>query len=283
MIYKKDANFPYPVLTNKSNSYASSQFILDVELHENVHHYQFNYNIEIDSAFINKLLREGRAQLILIIQSKDNKFFKVSMAQSSIKILKSRISISSRTSIQMHIQSTEDVSFRNNEDLSTFYDKFKDELVVPKHSILGFSNVVMFEGSTTKPLELFEKKLNPSLKSAIKIELSHETIVIQYRSEEFQFNNLPKSNTLNNPYVYTGMHMALQRFIVNNGEDNEYVDLLEIDPPANPLDLKLYHLMRKKMVEELSIDTIDEVIYAISDRMIEKYTTVVKGLISSGS
>ncbi|WP_404430975.1 hypothetical protein [Sutcliffiella horikoshii] len=252
-------------------------------MHENVHHYQFNYKYEIDSAFINKLLREGRAQLILIIQSKDNKFFKVSMAQSSIKILKSRISISSRTSIQMHIQSTEDVSFRNNEDLSTFYDKFKDELVVPKHSILGFSNVVMFEGSTTKPLELFEKKLNPALKSAIKIELSHETIVIQYRNEEFQFNNLPKSNTLNNPYVYTGMHMALHRFIVNNGEDNEYVDLLEIDPPANPLDLKLYHLMRKKMVEELGIDTIDEVIYAISDRMIEKYTTVVKGLISSGS
>ncbi|MGD6780171.1 hypothetical protein ACQCT3_10750 [Sutcliffiella horikoshii] len=283
MIYKKDANFPYPVLTNKSNSYTSSQFILDVELHENVHHYQFNYKYEIDSAFINKLLREGRAQLILIIQSKDNKFFKVSTTQSSIKILKSRISISSRTSIQMHIQSTEDVSFRNNEDLSTFYDKFKDELVVPKHSILGFSNVVMFEGSTTKPLELFEKKLNPELKSAIKIELSHETIVIQYRNEEFQFNNLPKSNTLNNPYVYTGMHTALQRFIVNNGEDNEYVDLLEIDPPANPLDLKLYHLMRKKMVEELSIDTIDEVIYAISDRMIEKYTTVVKGLISSGS
>ncbi|MCA1318388.1 hypothetical protein LC085_00575 [Bacillus tianshenii] len=283
MIYKKDANFPYPVLTNKSTSYASSQFLLDVELHENVHYYQFNYKYEIDSPFIDKLLREGRAQLIFIIQSKDNKFYKVSMSQSSVKVLKSRISISNRTSIQMHIQSTEDVSFRNNDDLSNFYDKFKDELVVPKHSILGFSNVVMFEGSTTKPLELFEKKLNPALKSAIKIELSHETIVIQYRNEEFQFNNLPKSNTLNNPYVYTGMHMALQRFIVNNGEDNEYVDLLEIDPPANPLDLKLYHLMRKKMVEELSIDTIDEVIYAISDRMIEKYTTVVKGLISSGS
>jgi hypothetical protein len=37
------------------------------------------------------------------------------------------------------------------------------------------------------------------------------------------------------------------------------------------------------MVEELSIDTIDEVIYAISDKMIEKYTSVVKGLISSGN
>jgi hypothetical protein len=283
MIYKKDANFPYPVLTNTSNSYASSQFILDVELHENVHHYQFDFKYEIDSEFINNLLKSGRALPILIIQSKDNKFFKLDFTQRSIRILKSRISISSRTSIQMHIQSTEDISFKHNADLSIFYDKFKDELVVPKHSILGYSNVVMFEGSTTKPLELFEKKLNPELKSAIKIELSHETIVIQYRNEEFQFNNLPKSNTLNNPYVYTGMHMALQRFIVNNGEDNEYVDLLEIDPPTNPLDLKLFHLMRKKMVEELSIDTIDEVIYAISDKMIEKYTSVVKGLISIGN
>jgi hypothetical protein len=283
MIYKKDANFPYPVLTNTSNSYASSQFILDVELHENVHHYQFDFNYEIDSEFISNLLKSDRALPILIIQSKDNKFFKLDLTQRSISILKSRISISSRTSIQMHIQSTEDISFKHNDDLSIFHDKFKDELVVPKHSILGYSNVVMFEGSTTKPLELFEKKLNPDLKSAIKIELSHETIVIQYRNEEFQFNNLPKSNTLNNPYVYTGMHMALQRFIVNNGEDNEYVDLLEIDPPTNPLDLKLFHLMRKKMVEELSIDTIDEVIYAISDKIIEKYTSVVKGLISSGN
>ena len=26
MIYKKDANFPYPILTNTSNSYDSSNF-----------------------------------------------------------------------------------------------------------------------------------------------------------------------------------------------------------------------------------------------------------------
>ena len=32
MIYKKDANFPYPLLTNTSSSYSSSNFILDIEL-----------------------------------------------------------------------------------------------------------------------------------------------------------------------------------------------------------------------------------------------------------
>lgn len=283
MIYKKDANFPYPVLTNTSNSYSGSQFILDVELHENVHHYRFDFSYEIDSQFINNLIKNGQAQLILVIQSKDNKFYKLVKNQRSIEIAKSRISVSKRTSIQLHLQSIEDVYFKDNEDLSGFYDQFKDEIVVPKHSILGFSNVVMFEGSSSKPLELFEKKVDLDLKSDIKLELSNETIVIHYRNPEFQFNSLPQSNMLNNPYIYTGLHMALQRFIVNNSEDDEYVDLEIIDPPNNPLELKLYHLMKKKMVEELSVDTIDEVIYAISDRIIEKYTSTVKGLISNGN
>lgn len=283
MIYKKDANFPYPVLTNTSNSYVSSHFILDVELHENVHNYRFHFNYEIDSPFINGLLKNGEAQLILVIQSRDNKFYRLDNHQRSLEIAKSRISVSKRTSLQLHIQSKQDICLQNNEDLSGFYDHFKNEIVVPKYSILGFSNVVMFEGSSSKPLELFEKKVNPDLKSDIKIELSYETIVIHYRNPEFQFNDLPKSNMLNNPYIYTGLHMALQRFIVNNGEDEEYVDLDQIDPPNNALELKLYHLMKKKMVEEISIDTIDEVIYKISDRIIEKYTSVVKGLISYGN
>ena len=31
MIYKKDANFPYPILTNTSNSYDNCSFILDID------------------------------------------------------------------------------------------------------------------------------------------------------------------------------------------------------------------------------------------------------------
>lgn len=283
MIYLKDANFPYPVLTNTSQSYATSQFILDVALHENVHHYRFDFEYEIDSSFINKRLKNGEAQLILVIQSKDNKFFRLGVNQKSVEIAKSRISLSKRTSIQLHIQSNEDIPFTENDDLSGFYNKFKNEIVVPKHSILGFSNVVMFEGSSTKPLELFEKKVDPNLKSDIKFELGNETIVIHYKDPEFQFNNIPKSSTLNNPYVYTGLHMAIHQFIVNNGDDDGYVDLETIDPPSNPLELKLYHLMKKKMVEDISMETIDEVVYKISDRIIEKYTSAVKGLISHGN
>lgn len=283
MIYRKDANFPYPVLTNTSKAYSTSQFTLDVALHENVHHYRFDFTYEIESPFINKLLRTGQAQLILVIQSKDNKFYRLDNHQRFVEIKKSRISVSKRTSIQLHIQSTVDIPFEHNDDLSGFYDQFKHEIVVPRYSILGYSNVEYFDGSIAKPLEIFEKNVDPNLKSDIKFELGHETIIIHYRDPEFQFNSLPKSNTLNSPYVYTGLHMALNRFIVNNGDDDGIVDLQEIEPPSSALELKLYHLMKKKMVEELSMDTIDEVVYKISDRIIEKYTSAVKGLVSHGS
>jgi hypothetical protein len=282
MIYKKDANFPYPVLTNTSTSYESSNFILDVELHENMRNYRFTINYELDSDFITRLLDRGEAQLILVIQSKDNKFYKLHPTQTSIEISKSRISVSKRTTIQLQIQAKGIINFKDNDDLSGFYQQFKDEITVPKNSILGFSNVVLFDGSSSKPLELFEKKVDPTLKSDVKVELGSETIIINYRNEELQFNNLPMSNTLNNPYIYMGLQKALLRFLVNNG-DGEQVDLDQIDMPIDQLDLKLYDLMKKKMVSEVGIDTIDEVIYAISDRIMEKYTAAVKGLSSNGS
>lgn len=283
MIYRKDANFPYPILTNTSSSYENSQFILDVQLHENVHHYRFDFTVEIDSDFINQLISQGRAQLVLVIQSKDNKFFRIEPNQKSITISKSRISIYNRTSIQMYIQSKEEIEFKENHDLSEFYEEFKNEIIVPKYSILGFSNIVMFDGSYSKPLDLFEKKLNPNLESDIKIELGSETIIIHYKNEHLQFNTLPMSNTLNNPYIYMGLQKALQRFIAHYGDEDEQVDLEQIDPPTDQLDFKLYQLMKKKMVDELSIDTIDEVIYVISDRIIEKYAAAVKGLSSYGN
>jgi hypothetical protein len=282
MIYRKDANFPYPVLTNTTTSYESSNFILDVELHENMRDYRFSINYELDSDFITRLLDRGEAQFILVIQSKDNKFFKIHPTQTSIEIPKSRISVSKRTTIQLQIQAKDNINFKDNDDLSGFYQQFKDEINVPNNSILGFSNVVLFDGSSSKPLELFEKKVDPSLKSDVKVELGSETIIIHYRNEELQLINLPMSNTLNNPYIYMGLQKALLRFLVNNG-DGEQVDLDQIDMPIDQLDLKLYDLMKKKMVSEVGIDTIDEVIYAISDRIMEKYTAAVKGLSSNGS
>ena len=283
MIYKKDANFPYPILTNTSNSYDNCSFILDINLEENTNEYIFEINYDITSPFIEKLLQNGQATLILIIQSKDNKFFNLEYGQKTKSISKSRISLSKRTTIQLFIQSNEEINFKNNYDLSSFYEEFKDEIYVPKNAILGFSNSVVFDGSTNKPLELFEKKVNPNLKSDVKIELGSETIIINYKNESLQFTDLPQSSTFNNPYVYMGLQKALYRFIVNNSEDHECVDLEEIEPPNDGLDFKLYNLMRKKKISELNIENIDEVIYYISDKMLEKYTAAVRGVYSNGN
>ena len=284
MICKKDASFPYPIMTDTPTSYKSCNFILNVDLKENTNNYRFEIDYEIESSFINKLLENGQAQLVLVIQSKDNKFYNLDIQERSKEIKRSRMSLSKRTIVQLLIQSREEISFKDNNDLSSFYEEFKDHIVVPKNSILGFSNRVIFEGSTEKPLDLFEKKVNPNIKSDIKIELGSETIIINYKNEGLQFNNLPKSPTLNNPYIYMGLQKALCRFIVNNSEDeNELVDLEKIDPPTDGLDLKLYSLMKKKMISELCAENMDEVIYSISDKILEKFTAVVRGMGRNGN
>lgn len=283
MIYKKDANFPYPLLTNTSNSYYGCDFILNIDIEENNESYGFKIKYDINSDFINEMLEVKKAQLVLIIKSKDNKFFNVDLGDQHIEIPKTRISLSKRTTLQLLIQSKEEVWFHNNNDLSRFYEDIKDRIMVPANSILGFSNVVLFDGSIRKPFDLFEKKVNPDIKSEIHIELGSETIIIHYRKEEFQFNDLVNGNTLNNHYIYMGLQKALLRFIMQYGQDGEIVDLEEIDPPTGGLDFKLYNLMNKKMVQELTMENIDEVICLISDKILEKHISAVKGLSQNGN
>lgn len=282
MIYRKDANFPYPVLANTSHSYTENYFELDVDVSDSVGTYHFNINYEIDSEFIKQQITEGKAQLILIIQTKDNKFFRLSPNQRTVEIKKSRITLEDRISIQLHIQALEEINFIDNEDLSEFYYQFRSEINVPKYSLLGYSNVVVFNGSIKKPFELFEKRVDENLKSDIKVELGQETIIIHYKKPEFQFNHMPKSNILNSPYIYTGLTKALQAFIANNSDDGD-VDLESLEEPEGALDLKLYNLMKKKNVTELNLDNIDEVIHKISDRIIEKYTTTLGEMVTNGS
>ncbi|MEW9078240.1 hypothetical protein [Terrisporobacter glycolicus] len=283
MIYKKDANFPYPLLTNTSNSYDGCNFTLDIELNENTYEYIFQIKYEIESDFIKRLIRENKAQLVLVVQSKDNKFFNLNLNENIKTIPKNRISLSKRTTIQLLIQSKEEINFKDNHDLNSFYGSIKDQINVPKHSILGFSNSVMFDGSTSKPLELFEKKVDISLKSEVKVELGSETIIINYKSDELQFIDSPVSSTINNIYVYMGLQKALYRFVNTYGQEDEEVDLEELDLPTDGLDMKLYRLMKSKMIKSVSVDNVDEVICSITDRILDKYTSAVRGLYSNGN
>ena len=86
------------------------------------------------------------------------------------------------------------------------------------------------------------------------------------------------SRDFNTPYLYIGLQKALQNFVNEYGRDEGAVDLTQIDIPESGLDYKLYNLMTKKMITEVSNENIDEVIGLISEKMIEKYSTAVREL-----
>lgn len=283
MIYNKEANFPYPVLCNTSDSYSNSYFLLDVTLQENNSDYKFTIKYDIGSSYLKSLIENDIAQLLLVIQSKDNKFFFIEKDQYEKSIPKNRISISKRTTLQLMIRANKSINMINNYDLNAFYNNYKEHIIIPSYSILGFSNTVIFDGSTVKPFEIFEKKLDPTLDSDIAIEIGEESIILKYRDESFQFSSYPNSVSLNYPYVYMGLQKALYKLIVECSDDMESIDLDYIDPPTHGLSFKLYNLLKSKFIKELSISNMDSVISKISDNIIKKYVTAIKGISENGN
>lgn len=279
MIYKKDANFPYPVLSSTSYSYEESDFTIKVNFEEDGDLYRFKVTSNLTSNFMNNLLKEGQVKYVLVIQSKDTKFFPLKWDELEIAIDKKRMSLSSRTSIQLHIVTKEIIQFDTNGELNSFYDELKSSISVPKHAMVAYSNIVTFEGGMKNPLDLFEKRLDSTLKSAIKFELGAECIIIHFRDEDSQFQAVAKGGAFLNPYLYTGLRLALERFIKTYAEENDdVVELSQITQPEDHLDYKLYNLMVNKLIFDLSMENIDEVIGRISNQIIEKYVQAVKEL-----
>ncbi len=276
MIYKKDANFPYPILTNTSNAYNNAKFHLVIGLDEIGNDYCFEPQYDISSEFIKSQIQSENASLILVVQNKDTKFYEMDQDQKFIKIPRERISIKEKTSIQLLIKAKEEISFINNEDLSDFYGNFKESILVPKNSILGLSNIITLN-VIKKPQELFEKKIDPNLKGPFEIELSNETIILKFKNENYQFVDIPNNRDLNNAYIREGLGRAVINFVINNGEEN-VVEIDEIDPPEVELDFKLYNLMKSRNVKEVSLENIDEVVNIIGNNIIEKFTDAVRGL-----
>lgn len=283
MIYKKDANFPYPVFASNVKTYLKNDFQIDLDINEDEKNFIFKFTeFEIESDFIKQLKEERKLQFILIIQSKDNWFTKIESPNDEITVPKNRLSLNNRTLIQVHIQAIESINFRNNGDLIPFYDAFKEEITVQKNGLIGYSNVLVLEGRFRKPLEIFSKRVDENLSSEIKIELGNETIELVFKDANYQFGELPKSSGLMLPYIYMGMQKALYQFIKNYGTEDS-VELEYLDEPENLLDLKIFNLMRNKNVDELSIDNVDEVINQISDSMIGKYASTVREFASDGN
>ena len=281
MIYTKKANFPYPVLMNFTDDYIDARFELDVNIKDNTDEYIVDVTWEISSKYIKDLLRYKKASLYLIIKSKDNQFYELEYSRNpQIIIPRRKLCINARTVMQLIIQTKEDLYFNNNSDLNTFYGDAKSEICVRNGNALGFSNIVVFDGSQNKPLDLFERKVDKDIKSDIEIALEEETILLTYKSEELQFTGIQNSKELNYPYIYMGLQKALMEFLYHNSSINpeEGIQIDEMDPPGNALELKLYSLMQAKNVTELSMDNIDEVVYKISDNLLMRYKDAVRGI-----
>ncbi len=282
MIYTKPANFPYPVLTNFSTDYNNAEFEFDVDLKENKDNYIFEISVDISSEFIRDNLKNGCASLVLIIKSKDNQFHILSYSEKTIILFvsKSKLCLNARTVLQLMIMTNKDMNFENNEDLGGFFQEVKKDIIVEKGMALGFSGVVIFDGSQKKPYELFEKKVDPTIKSEIEIRIEQETIVIVYRDKQFQFADIQYQKECNYPFIYMGLQKALNIFLVHVNSENpeEGVIIGEMDPPENPLDEKLYTLMKAKHITELTWSNMDEVIYQITDGLIKKYEAAIRSM-----
>ena len=78
---------------------------------------------------------------------------------------------------------------------------------------------------------------------------------------------------------------AMKKMEQNYNEDYDVVDTVmnqvyldDIEYPEDGLDFKLYNLMKSKMITELNTENIDEVISKISDKILNKFTSAVRGL-----
>ena len=284
MIYTKKANFPYPILMNFTDDYLDPEFELDVSIRDNTDQYTIDITWKVSSSFIKGLLNSGKADLILIIKSKDNQFHKLGHARKpQIQIPKKKLCINTRTVIQLMIQVNEDISFAQNQDLNSFYDDVKEEIFVVAGNALGFSNTVIFDGSQNKPFELFEKKIDKDIKSDVEIRLGTETILIVYKKEDYQFVGIQGSKEFNYPYIYMGLQKALISFLIHANPENpeEGIQVDEMEPPENPLESKLYSLMQAKNITELTMENLDEVVYQISDNLLMRYHDAIRGLRSA--
>lgn len=281
MIYTKKANFPYPVLMNFSDDYKKGEFELDVTLRDNADDYIIDISWNINSDFIKKQLKLKKASLALIIKSKDNQFYELEYSEKpQIYIPKCKLSLNSRTVIQMMIKTNTTIDFQENDDLNEFYQEIKQEIQVQPGMVLGFSNTVIFDGSQQKPYDLFERKVDKTIKSDVEIRLGDETIIIVYKSEALQFSDIQNSREFTYPYLYLGLQKALISFLLHTNPENpeEGVHIDEIEPPESALDSKLYSLMQAKNITELNLNNIDEIIYKMSDKLIMRYVDAIRGL-----
>lgn len=281
MIFDKEATFPYPILASFTDDYVDSSFLLEVDVEDSDDEYMFKIKYELKNDFLNDLITLKKAKIFLLIQSKDSQFYEVN--DNNVKIAKNRITLTKKTNLQLIIMSLEEINFKANNNLHPFYSDVKSKILVDKYSVLAFSNIEKFNGDLRKPFDLFEKRLDPNIKSDVKIDFTSEMIVVIYRDKILQYTGFRKSHSLNNHYIYMGLQKALTKFLHDLGDKTLEVQIKSIDDPDDKLNYKLYRLMKNKNIEYLNFDNIDEVIAKITDNIILKHYYAIEEEVKNGN
>lgn len=285
MIYNKDAAFSYPVLTNSNNSYINSVFDFSIDnIIDKTNTYELTFQYNIESSFVKHLLASNIASLILIIQSDDNLFFELEDNQTFVSIAKSRITFNEKVRAQIHIQSKETILFDQCNELNQFYSSIKNGISISKNSLVGYSNVSTIRNTGKEGIALFEKTVDPKMEMDFSVQLSNKSIILKFKEDRHLLKTTARSRDIMNIYLYNGLQRALNQFLNEHVEDDEeglYLEDID-DSSLNNLHYKMYQLLNKRGISEVSYDNIDKLVQKLAPRIIEKFTHSIERLNENG-
>lgn len=280
MIYTEDASFPYPIMCSNSTDYINNKFFFDIDVKSNNEFYSLELNIQMESEFLRELLKSKEIEYYVIIKTQDSNFYKLP-DDNILNIKRSKLSFKNNSKIQLILKSNSELDFKDNYDIDPFYTDDNESIIIDKNSIVGFSNVVIFDRSEKTTVDLFEKKIDKSISSEIKIEVRDENIVLIFKDEKYQYGKISESKRLNYPYLYIGLQKLLMEMIVADCKNQENV--LEIDKnsisnASKGVYRKIVKLLENKGIKEVSFDNIDEIINQISPNIVSEYYKGIMGV-----
>lgn len=286
MIYTKPTNFSYPILNNLQDDYLDKNFYIDIKTdYKDGRNYQFKLNMDISSEFLLNEIKENRAKMLLIISSVDSRYYEVNIDDPLVKVSDNRVYLKDNTKFQAIIMSTDNINFKDNNDLHPFYDEFKSDINVGPGKLLAFSNYYTFSGNLEEAVDIFKQTINPELAVPIDIKLDSNFITLYFKDSNIGFKNSQDSRDLKNMYLYAGLQKAILNLISKNLNMDKTCDTyeslengiaVERINNGNALDMKLKYLLQDKGIEYIYLENVDEVVQKIAEGIVDKYVEAVR-------
>lgn len=283
MIYTEEASFPYPIVSSNSSDYVDNTFNFDIKIIDDSEHYDLKFDITLGSEYLESLIKDGSIEYIALIKTQDSSFYKLDR-DNHVKVGKRKLSFKSNSKIQLIMRTRKPLNFGDNYDLDPFFTDDGEDILIGSNSIIGFSNVVIFEKSEKTSIDLFEKKVDKSISSEIKIEIREENIALIFKDDKYQFGKTMEAKRLTYPYIYIGLQKLLMEMVVMDSKNDD--NILEIDNNSiadisKPVYGKVVRLLLNKGINQVSFDEIDEIITKISPNIINEYYRGVMGVSAS--